>query len=205
MRTWLEYKSTSQISGDRVYVDRIEIKSPLHEFPLFELMEGPSETWLVNGFIIRTYLCDDWHCGGHHYLYPFIKPGEIWIESNTYPEERPFIHMEWSISRFLMKEMNLPFLEAGLIGRIYGSSHMEEQIKNGSLIPQSLYPKKSNLILRYGPPTFTGEKGSNPEADQIHQVIESLQGKQSRLEGNGWPQIISKLQKAEADLRMTGL
>lgn len=201
MRTWLEYQSTSRVTGDRVYVDRVEIDAPLYRFPLFEMMQGEKETWLVHGMVIRTYLCSDWYGGGHHFVYPFIRSSEIWIESNTYERERPAIYMAWAISRFLMKDIGLGFEDSHTIANTYAVDWVEEEVAAGRIAFDSYYPKKNNMTINWAPINTNGKKDTNPEADQIKNAIQSVQAKKEKLKGPGWDEILNRLSQAEKDLR----
>lgn len=203
MRTWLEYRGHYTVSGDKVYVERVEIDAPLYEFPLFERMEGERETWLVYGASIRAFLFDDWNRWGHHWIYPFIKPGEIWIESNTYMEERGAIYMEAAISRFLMSTYDLTFDEAQVIADTYSTDYFQDAISKGVITLKSFYPKKRAQTIEYHPPIGKkrGKEAPNIELQWFQQAKLSLDTKRSDLEGEGWNQIFDRLDEVEEDLK----
>lgn len=201
VRTWLEYRGQYTVSGDKVYVKRIEIEAPLWRFPLYEEMEVVDEVWLVYGPAIRAFLAKDWFGAGHHGNYPFIKPSEIWLESNTYEEDRTALYFQESIDYFLMKSYNLDYPEAKIIADAYTTDYVAEEYATGRRTMQSFYPKKRKKVIRYSPPIYNkSDKGKNIELEDFRAAKESLLKKAPEINSKDWSTILGQLQKYEADL-----
>lgn len=207
MRTWIEtrfdeYGGSYSVSGDKVYVEKVDIDIPLYEFPLYDQMEGVKETWLVYGAAVRAFLCQSFYGGGHHYVFPFIKPAEIWIESNTYPEERPALLLKQTIVRFLMKDLDLTYPEASIVGSAYSLKFQTEQYRTGHLTLKSFYPKKNAYVIDYAPAQrgeFENKKDwDNVELKQFQMALGSLRGR--KLDSPEWKNIFDVLDEYEDDL-----
>lgn len=200
MKTWLEYRDEYRVSGDRVYVERTKIEAPFWSFPLYDQMDIPDEIWLVYGPVVRAYLYNDWTLAGHHYVYPFIKPQEVWIESSSYEEERPALFLRAAIGRFLMREEKLSYLESETIAQAYSVDYMVDQFKTGKLALHSYYPKKNNLTLKYSPPNLVPGATENVELASFKSARAMLEQRRKNLQGKGWDQIFEKLDQVEKDL-----
>jgi len=207
VRTYLEYRDQFTVSGDKVYVDRVEVEAPLYLFPFYELMEPPQETWLVFGPAIRAFLYEDWGLGGHYWIYPFIKAGEIWLDSTLETNDRKAVYSRFAISRFLMKQFGLNYLEADVIGRAYSTDIRVEDIRTGKVALHSFFPKKANLVLSYQPPTpekrAKDQEVKNWELEEVNGVIASLQARK-QLDQAKWAPIYEKLNLVAQDLTKGG-
>lgn len=201
MKTWLEYRGQYSVNGDKIYVARAEVDAPLWRFPLYEEMQTVEEVWLVYGPAIRAFLNRDWFGAGHHGNYPFIKPSEIWLESNTYPEERPALYLHESITYFLMKDYKLDYPEAKIIADAYTSDYVNEQYATGRMSMKSFYPKKNKMVIHYQPPIRAkDDRGKNVELEDFRRAKTSLLKKAPKMSPKAWGDILSHLQKAESDL-----
>lgn len=202
---FLDYRGSFTVSGDKVYIEKVDIEAPLWKFPLYDQMELNADIWLVFGPAIRAFLSEDWHEGGHHYIFPWIRPGEIWIESNSYKEELPVIYMKYAISRFLMRDRGLTFLESEAISNAYATDHKIEEYRTGRMTLKSFYPKKNTLVIEYKPPVVEklvrGKKLKNVELEELRRAQESLLAKRDKLKDKGWDEIFEKLREVEEDLR----
>jgi hypothetical protein len=60
--------------------------------------------WLVNGRLVRDFYDIDFTEGGHDWVYRFVPKGEVWIDNDVEPEERPYILLHELHERNLMKK-----------------------------------------------------------------------------------------------------
>jgi len=204
-KTWLEYRGFYYVSGDKIYQEQIEVDAPLYRFPLNKYMELIKETWKVYGPAVRTYLYDRFYGGGHHYIYPWIKPTEIWIESNVYEEDLVPTYMRYAISRYLMREQKLSYPQADTIARCYSTDLRVELRSSGDLPLKSFYPKKNSLTIAYAPPVrdkfLPEDQRTNVELEEFQKVKASLEAEREKLEEPEWKQVFEKLDEVEEDLK----
>lgn len=206
MKTWLEYRGEYVVTGDKVYVERIQVDAPLHTFPFYELMEPPRETWSVYGPVIRAFLSQDWGTAGHHYIYPFIRTFEMWIDQGVPAEDRAMVYLRYTIGWWLMKETKLDFLEADTIGKVYSTDWRVERIRRGEVPLQTFYTKKANHLLKYIPPTpgkiRADQRRRNRELEDIQTTRKTVMEKRDSYPPYSpyWDQILSDLDRAAEDL-----
>ena len=60
--------------------------------------------WLVDGRLVRDLYDIDFTEGGHDWVYKFVPKGEVWIDNDVEPEERPYILLHELHERNLMKK-----------------------------------------------------------------------------------------------------
>jgi ADP-Ribosyltransferase in polyvalent proteins len=70
---------------------------------------------LVDGEKVRDLFKSDYIEGGHHYVYPWIPIGEIWIEDTINASEMPPIVLHEFVERELMKRRGLTYPHAHTI------------------------------------------------------------------------------------------
>lgn len=205
MRTWLEYRGMYDISGDKVYEERLETDWPLETWPAATYMELPSEIWLVYGPVVRSYLSEDWSLGGHHYIYPFIRPSEIWLESNLYEEDREPVILKQLISWYLMGQLRIPMPAAEMVATVYSTNLRAERHISGDEVLVSRYPKKREQVLSYAPPTRdrleAKAKRVNTELEAFLAAREQLNETRPRGMDSVWEEIDRTLDRAEEDYR----
>ncbi len=75
--------------------------------------------WIVDGRAVRDLYDIDFTEGGHDKVYPFVPPGEIWLDDDLTPGERKFVLLHELHERHLMSGgMSYPQAH-------YDSSHIE--------------------------------------------------------------------------------
>ena len=195
---YLEYWGRFAVSGDKVYVSREEPELPESTFPLYVYTEPPSEVWAVYGPAIRTFLATDFYGGGHHYIFPFIRPSEIWIESNMYEEDKPYVYLEQFITRGLMREWRLSSSTASTVGTVYASKARVQDLSNSKPL-KSFFPRKSSMILSYRPMTLTKDEG-NPDIQMAEEALRELD-ERSQLKEPEWAQVKATLREFIEDLQ----
>lgn len=72
---------------------------------------GDAKIWLVDGRLVRSMFDIDYTEGGHDQVYKFVPKGEVWIDNDVEPDERPYIMFHELHERNLMKE-GLSYSEA---------------------------------------------------------------------------------------------
>jgi hypothetical protein len=149
-------------------------------------MDMKNELWMVYGPAIKNFLSPDWSGKGHHYLYPFIKPRELWINSNTYEEEIAPLYTRLAISKFLVRDMKMPTSVGEVVGKVYQLKLISSYLREGSNF-QSFFPKKSGLIL---PPV-----GQNYFSGAVEDTISYLHSNED-VTGDAWENIFSELNAA---------
>jgi len=65
---------------------------------------GDAKIWLVNGRLVRSLFDIDFTEGGHDQVYKFVPKGEVWIDNDIEPDERPYILFHELHERNLMKK-----------------------------------------------------------------------------------------------------
>jgi len=65
---------------------------------------GDAKIWLVNGRLVRSLFDTDFTEGGHDQVYKFVPKGEVWIDNDVEPDERPYILFHELHERDLMKK-----------------------------------------------------------------------------------------------------
>jgi hypothetical protein len=75
--------------------------SSVHKELLEEWSDGV-KVWVVDGELVRDLFFIDFTEGGHDKVYRFIPGGEVWIDDDVVPGERPFILLHEMHERRLM-------------------------------------------------------------------------------------------------------
>lgn len=100
---------------------------------LLGTLDNGVEVWLVNGQAVRDGPYIDFTEGGHDLRYAFIPEGEIWIDDDVEPAERPYILLHEAHERDLM-ESGVPYDRAHK-----ASSQLEWQTRHHpEMLPQRL-------------------------------------------------------------------
>lgn len=60
--------------------------------------------WIVDGELVRDLYFIDFTEGGHEFVYPFVPPGEVWIDDDITPKERKFVILHELHERNLMSQ-----------------------------------------------------------------------------------------------------
>lgn len=174
MRAWLEYNGRA-IGGDRVYTREVAIPDGLASFPMYDRMDLKDELWMVYAPVVRSFLSSSWTDGGHHYQYPFIKPRELWISSNTYEEEIPVLYSKLAISKFLIRDYKLSMVTSDVIGMVFSGTLRDQYFANSSNL-KSLFQKKATL-------TIERPEGTD-EVQRIRSSIDDIQGSEKMDQGD---------------------
>lgn len=90
--------------------------------------------YLVDGQYVRDNISADFTMGGHDKVYPFIPPGEVWVEKSIAPEEIEYIILHELDERDSMGE-----------GLSYEDAH-EKATQYESLVRSSRWQKFAQLI-----------------------------------------------------------
>jgi hypothetical protein len=78
-----------------------ELIARIHKTLLPEYGAGV-KVWVVDGELVRDVLFIDFTEGGHDKVYKFIPAGEVWIDDDVVPDERPFVLLHELHERGLM-------------------------------------------------------------------------------------------------------
>lgn len=81
----------------------------LERYIILDEAQGPVEVWLVDGNLVRSYYKTDYTQGGHHYVYPWVPRGQIWVETGVDHREVPFVVCHEYIERRLMRDEKLDY------------------------------------------------------------------------------------------------
>lgn len=84
--------------------------NPLIEGRLADV--GQLRVVVVNGQVVRDLFSPDWVYGGHHYVYPWIPEGEIWIEDALEDTDKFFVLLHEARERKLMSVDGWPYERA---------------------------------------------------------------------------------------------
>jgi len=60
--------------------------------------------WIVDGAVVRTAYFPDFTEGGHDLVFKFIPDGEVWIDNDLLPKERPYVLLHEVVERQKMAE-----------------------------------------------------------------------------------------------------
>lgn len=81
----------------------------LGEYATLPDPEGPVTVWLVDGHLVRCYYKTDYTQGGHHYVYPWVPKGQIWVENGVDRREVHFVVCHEYLERRLMRDAGLGY------------------------------------------------------------------------------------------------
>lgn len=68
--------------------------------------------YIVNGLTVRNEIDIDYVAGGHGYVYNYIPVGEVWIDNDVSPEERPYVLLHELVEMQLMRDYGMEYDQA---------------------------------------------------------------------------------------------
>lgn len=103
-----------------------EVKSSSIDAVLKLTLPDGLKVMLVDGAFVRKVIDTDFIGGGHHYAYPlWMAEDEIWLEETFNTSEQRYILMHEVAEHYLMKYLNLDYLQAHVI-----ANGLERQFRN---------------------------------------------------------------------------
>lgn len=100
------------------------------------------KVWLVNGRLVRDNFYIHFTEGGHHYVYKFVPPNEIWIDDCLNPKEYGYVLFHEAIERNLMKYNDMKYNNAHDVAIKYEGILRGKQVNPDELIIHELMRKK---------------------------------------------------------------
>jgi hypothetical protein len=76
----------------------------IHKQILEKYSGGGVKVWIVDGELVRDLFFVDYTEGGHDKVYPFVPPGEVWLDDDLQPSELKYVLLHELHERHLMAQ-----------------------------------------------------------------------------------------------------
>jgi hypothetical protein len=76
----------------------------VHKQLLEKYSGGSVKVWIVDGELVRDLFFIDYTEGGHDKVYPFVPPGEVWLDDDLQPSELKYVLLHELHERHLMAQ-----------------------------------------------------------------------------------------------------